>query len=135
MSNIGGDIVTFIEFIYAIIAILLITICILVSFFVVYKSISRNKKRIKELSFEELIQIVNIITNNEISLYERNIFNNGGKILDKASYDNYYKDILENIFKAISDDMIACITEYIDKESFYSMISREVLIYLNSKIL
>jgi hypothetical protein len=126
---------TFIEFIYSIILTLVIFLCILSLFYIGYKTIKSNKKPLQELSFEELFEIVNIIINNEISLYERNIFNNGGRILTKASYDNYYKDILQNVYNSLSDELVNNITVYIDRDSFYTMISREIQIYLNAKIM
>ena len=126
---------TFIEFIYSIILTLVIFLCILSLFYIGYKTIKSNKKPLQELSFEELFEIVNIIINNEISLYERNIFNNGGRILTKASYDNYYKDILQNVYNSLSDELVNSITVYINRDSFYTMISREIQIYLNAKIM
>jgi len=94
-----------------------------------------QKSKLDELTFEELFEIINIIINNEISLYERNIFDNGGKIIDKASYDNYYKDIFRNVLGSLSDDLVNHVTVYLNKDSFYSMISREIMVYLNSKVL
>lgn len=126
---------TFIEFIYSIILTLVIFLCVLSLFYIGYKTIKSNKKPLQELSFEELFEIVNIIINNEISLYERNIFNNGGRILTKASYDNYYKDILQNVYNSLSDELVNNITVYINRDSFYTMISREIQIYLNAKIM
>jgi hypothetical protein len=126
---------TFIEFIYSIVLVILITLCVLIAFFTIYKSINQNKTKLSQLTFEQLFEIVNLIISNEVSLYERNIFNNGGKILDKATYDNYYRDIMENVYKAFSTELVANITLYIDKESFYSMVSREIMVYLNNKII
>lgn len=94
-----------------------------------------HKSKLDELTFEQLFEIINIIINNEISLYERNIFDNGGKIIDKASYDNYYKDIFRNVLESLSDDLVNHVTVYLNKDSFYSMISREIMVYLNSKVL
>lgn len=94
-----------------------------------------HKNKLDELTFEQLFEIINIIINNEISLYERNIFDNGGKIIDKASYDNYYKDIFRNVLESLSDDLVNHVTVYLNKDSFYSMISREIMVYLNSKVL
>lgn len=125
----------FFSFLYIALLVIIIFICTVTSFFVIYKTIVKSRNRVNELSFEELFEIVNIIISNEISLYERNIFNNKGKILDKASYDNYYKDILQNVYNALSDELVNSVTVYLDRESFYTMISREIQIYLNSKIM
>ena len=125
----------FIDFIYALIFIFIIFILTIITICFVYKLHHKRVNPLNDLSFEQLFQIVNLIISNEVSLYERNIFNNGGKILDKASYDNYYRDIMENVYKSFSDDLVNSITVYIDKESFYSMVSREIMVYLNNKII
>lgn len=96
---------------------------------------SKYNSRLDNLTFEQLFEIVNVIISNEISLYERNIFNNGGKILDKSTYDTYYKDIFKNVLDALSDELVSNITKYLKKDSFYSMISREIMVYLNGKVL
>lgn len=125
---------TLMEFIYTLIIILVIFFCVLILISVLYKLHVKSKKPLEELNFEQLFEIVNLIISNEVSLYERNIFDNGGKIFDKASYDNYYRDIMENVYKSFSTDLVNSITRYIDKESFYSMVSREIMVYLNNKI-
>lgn len=125
----------FMDFLYTLIIIFVIFILLIVLIAFIYKLRNTRKDPLSELSFEQLFEIVNLIISNEVSLYERNIFNNGGKVLDKATYDNYYKDIMENVFKSFSDGLVTNITKYIDKESFYSMVSREIMVYLNNKII
>ena len=125
----------FMDFLYTLIIIFVIFILLLVLIALIYKLRNTRKDPLSELSFEQLFEIANLIISNEVSLYERNIFNNGGKVLDKATYDNYYKDIMENVFKSFSDGLVTNITKYIDKESFYSMVSREIMVYLNNKII
>lgn len=125
----------FIDFIYALIFIFVIFILTIVTICFVYKLRHKRVNPLDNLSFEQLFQIVNLIISNEVSLYERNIFDNGGKIFDKASYDNYYRDIMENVYKSFSDDLVDSITVYIDKNTFYSMVSREIMVYLNNKII
>lgn len=97
--------------------------------------IIRFKQKTEFLSIEDVITAVNLVIRTEISLYERNVFDNGGRILTNSSYENYYRDITENILKALSKDIIDKATFYFTKESLYSMISREVKIYLNDKII
>ena len=99
------------------------------------ESKSKYNSRLDNLTFEQLFEIVNVIISNEISLYERNIFDNGGKILDKSTYDTYYKDIFKNVLDAPSDELVSNITKYLKKDSFYSMISREIMVYLNGKVI
>ncbi len=93
------------------------------------------KPRTQDLSIEELFSSINAIVSNEISLYERNILDNGGKIITNASYQNYYKDIMENISKSLSPDIIHRLSFYIKEDALITMISREVKIYLNNKII
>lgn len=110
---------------------------ILFMYLIIKKAENRSKynSRLDNLTFEQLFEIVNVIISNEISLYERNIFDNGGKILDKSTYDTYYKDIFKNVLDALSDELVSNITKYLKKDSFYSMISREIMVYLNGKVL
>ena len=110
---------------------------ILFMYLIIKKTENRSKynNRLDNLTFEQLFEIVNVIISNEISLYERNIFDNGGKILDKSTYDTYYKDIFKNVLDALSDELVSNITKYLKKDSFYSMISREIMVYLNGKVL
>lgn len=93
------------------------------------------KPRTQDLTIEELFSSINAIVSNEISLYERNILDNGGKIITNASYQNYYKDIMENISKSLSPDIIDRLSFYIKEDALITMISREVKIYLNNKII
>ena len=103
--------------------------------YAIYKFVLiKFKQRTQDLTIEELFNSINVIVNNEISLYERNILDNGGKIITNVSYQNYYKDIMENITKSLSPDIIARIGFYIKEEALITWISREVKIYLNSKI-
>ena len=115
--------------------ILFIPVGIFTLIYAIYKFVLiKFKQRTQDLTIEELFNSINVIVNNEISLYERNILDNGGKIITNASYQNYYKDIMENITKSLSPDIIARIGFYIKEEALITWISREVKIYLNSKI-
>lgn len=125
----------YIGIICLILIVILLLILILLIAFVPINVNKSSKSKLDDLTFEQLFEIVNIIINNEISLYERNIFDNGGKILDKSTYDNYYKDIFKNVLASLSDDLVNHITPYLSKQSFHSMISREILVYLNSKVI
>lgn len=101
----------------------------------VYKYIIiKFKAKNTELSVSELFSSIGIVINNEISLYERNLLDNKGSVLTNATYDTYYKDLTTNIINALSDDIVERLSFYITREALYKMISREVQIYLNSKI-
>ena len=101
----------------------------------VYKYvIIKFKAKNTELSVSELFSSIGIVINNEISLYERNLLDNKGSVLTNTTYDTYYKDLTTNIINALSDDIVERLSFYITREALYKMISREVQIYLNSKI-
>lgn len=111
-----------------------IAIIIFALIFALLKIMIKYRNKLVKLSIEELFEAVNIIVRNEISLYERNVFMNNGKIISNASYKNYYEDILKNVYDALSPDIISRIEFYINKKSLYTMISREIEVYLNSKV-
>mgnify|MGYP003414964028 FL=1 len=101
----------------------------------VYKYvIIKFKAKNTELSVSELFSSIGIVINNEISLSERNLLDNKGSVLTNTTYDTYYKDLTTNIINALSDDIVERLSFYITREALYKMISREVQIYLNSKI-
>lgn len=117
----------------------IILIMAFVFIFCIYKFIILKYRSIKtklsmHLTVEELLDAISIVVTNEISMYERNLFDNKGKILSNATYDNYYKDIMQNISDALSPEIIERLEFYITRESLYRLISREVQVYLNEKI-
>lgn len=122
-------------FIFSTLLTIIITLCVLGTFFVVIRVLIKSRTKFMQLDITELFQAINIIVSNEISMYERNAFDNGGKMISNATYENYYKDIMKNIYTSLSPDIIDRLSFYINKESLYTMISKEVKIYLNSKIM
>ena len=113
-----------------------IILCMLFAFvFCVYKFIVlKFKPKNTDLTIDQLFSSIGIVINNEISLYERNLLDNGGKILSNATYDTYYKDLTTNIINSLSEDVIKRLEFFITRKALYQMISREVQIYLNDKI-
>lgn len=123
-------------FIFVLVIILFTLVGIFALVYSIYRFVFiKLKPRTQDLSIEELFSSINAIVSNEISLYERNILDNGGKIITNASYQNYYKDIMENISKSLSPDIIHRLSFYIKEDALITMISREVKIYLNNKII
>lgn len=93
------------------------------------------KKRSQYVSVEDLYQTLAVIVSNEISLYERSIFEHGGKIVTNATFDNYYKDICQRIHDALSEELMYQFSFYLTEEAVYKVISRTVKNYLTEKIL
>lgn len=93
------------------------------------------KKQSTVAPLEDLYQTLALIISNEISLYERSIFENGGKIVTNATFDNYYKDICQRVYDSLSDQLMTQFSFYLTKEAVYKIVSRTVKNYLTEKIL
>lgn len=93
------------------------------------------KKKSNIAPIEDLYQTLAIIISNEITLYERSIFENGGKIVTNATFDNYYRDICQRIHDSLSDELMNQFSFYLTKDAVYKIISRTVKNYLTEKIL
>lgn len=93
------------------------------------------KKKANIAPIEDLYQTLAIIISNEITLYERSIFENGGKIVTNATFDNYYRDICQRIHDSLSDELMNQFSFYLTKDAVYKIISRTVKNYLTEKIL
>lgn len=93
------------------------------------------KKKSTVAPVEDLYQTLAIIISNEISLYERSIFEHGGKIVTNATFDNYYRDICQRIHDSLSEELMTQFSFYLTKEAVYKIISRTVKNYLQEKIL
>ena len=102
--------------------------------FIIMKNRTDNATLSMNLTINDLLDAVSIVVSNEISIYERNAFDNKGMILSNSTFDNYYKDIMKNILNALSPQIIERLGFYITKDSLYRLISREVQVYLNNKI-
>lgn len=125
----------FVLFTSIVILIALTLIMVFTFIYCVFKYIIiKFKSKNTELTVSELFSAIGIVINNEISLYERNLLENNGKVLTNATYDTYYKDLVTNIINALSDDIVERLSFFITREALYKMISREVQIYLNNKI-
>lgn len=125
----------FVLFTSIVILVALTLIMVFAFIYCVFKYIIiKFKSKNTELTVSELFSAIGIVINNEISLYERNLLENNGKVLTNATYDTYYKDLVTNIINALSDDIVERLSFFITREALYKMISREVQIYLNNKI-
>ena len=129
------DIILTIIAVTAIILTMLFVFIFCIYKFIILKYRENNIKLSTNLTIDELMDAISIVVTNEISLYERNVLDNKGKILTNATYDNYYKDIMQNISDALSPEIIERLGFYITRPSLYRMISREVQTYLNGKIM
>ena len=122
-------------FLFIALLIILTAVTVVISVQLIMKILVRNRNKIQKLTIDELFDAIAMVVTNEISLYERNVLDNKGKIVSNASYENYYKDIMKNVCESLSDDIIDRLSFYINRQSIFTWISREIKIYLNNKIM
>jgi hypothetical protein len=111
-----------------------IAIVLLITLYLFYHRIyTPYRLRTTNNTFSELIDILSVTINSELDLYERNVFNTKGAITN-SNFDNYYYDICESIQGDLSDIFIIQMRRYLNEDAIYSMITRQVRIYLTNKI-
>ena len=126
---------SFKTFLFIALLIILTAVTVVISVQLIMKILVRNRNKIQKLTIDELFDAIAMVVTNDISLYERNALDNKGKIVSNASYENYYKDIMKNVCESLSDDIIDRLSFYINRQSIFTWISREIKIYLNNKIM
>ena len=126
---------SFKTFLFIALLIILTAVTVVISVQLIMKILVRNRNKIQKLTIDELFDAIAMVVTNEISLYERNVLDNKGKIVSNASYENYYKDIMKNVCESLSDDIIDRLSFYINRQSIFTWISREIKVYLNNKIM
>ena len=117
-----------------IIVAVLICIYLLTSSFV-NKVLVPYKYKTFNLSTEELFQSLDIVVKNEIDMFEKSVFENGGKLLNNQTFDNYYKEICTRIVEDLSEEFLNKFEYYMDRKSLIRFITRLVRSYLSEKIL
>lgn len=127
----GSDLMT----IFIIAVFILFTIAILeLAAFVFYKYIYTPHKVISNTSsLTELLTILNLIINTEFTLYEKNIFSTKGA-LTNANFENFYRDIVNNVINSLSDDFFIKMEFYIKSDAVVAIISRNVHNFLVEKV-
>jgi hypothetical protein len=109
-------------------------LCIGIAIYLFYKKIyTPYKSKSYSATFPDLINILTIIINTEIDLYEKNVFNTRAA-LTNSNFENYYKDICTSINQNLSPDFLDKLSRYITIDAIYTYITRTVKIYLTSKI-
>lgn len=114
---------------------IIMCLMILLILHIFYTKIYVNyKKRTSYISIEELFTILQIIINNEIDIYERNVFLTRGEIVSNSNFDNVYKDICERICSNFTDEFYDKFSNFISKETMIKTICHMVQVYLTEKI-
>lgn len=84
-------------------------------------------------SFEELLKILETICNFQLSLYEKDIFENKGAITN-SNFDNFYHDLVNSIIDSLSPHFFYKMNFYIKEEAVVEIICRIVKQYLSEKV-
>lgn len=124
---------------YAVIVVLAVT-AILLIFAAIFKKMVNDvivpyKYKTFNLTTEELFQSLDIIIKNEIDIFEKSVFENGGKILNNQTFDNYYKEICNRVVDDLSEEFLNKFEYYMDRKALIRFITRVVRSYLSEKIL
>ena len=98
------------------------------------KILVKYKRRTTGLSLNELLVSLNAIIENEISVYEKSIFEGGKRVGTTAQFENYYRDLVERILSDLSDDFFDKMEPYMKKEAVVALICRTIKGYLGGKV-
>ena len=119
---------------------LLITIIILeviISIrYIVLKVLIPYKRYTADLSMPELLTALNAIIENQITLYNKSIFEGGQKkIASNAQFENYYRDLCDRILNDLSPEFFERMSFFMKKEAVVALICRTVKEYLSENML
>lgn len=99
-----------------------------------YLNIYANyKTKTGGFDIDDIMEVLRIITQAEIEMYEENIFSKR-QALTNTSYENYFKDITNNIINALSPEFFYKSSVYFTEETIIRIITRNVSKYLQEKI-
>lgn len=119
-----------IYFVYPIFIVLLFLIASYIFFNLIY---TKYKLRTTNMSFADLMTVLNATINTELELYEKDVFSIKGS-LSNSNFDNFYIDITTNILTKLSDTFFLQMSAYLTEEAIGTIIGRAVKIYLTEKI-
>lgn len=92
------------------------------------------KYKTMNMTTEEMFNELSLIIQNEITLYEKSIFENGGKFLENRTFENYYRDICNKIGADIPPEFYERFAYYMAPDAVNKFIARTVRTYLEQKL-
>lgn len=113
-----------------------IGILVLVCSFILFRKIlPQYEIAVSDVSFEELLIVLNATINTELELWEKEVFKNKDNSIGLNSrYENYYHEISMKIVKSLSPTYFQNIEKYITEEAVISIIGRRVKMFLNDHV-
>ena len=117
-----------------IISLIIASTFLLTAYTFLFRILSPFIRRNRKLTYEELFQTVWTTVDAEFSIYENNIFKNGGTPLNDASFKNYYHVISTELVDKFDKDFLFRVTQIMDMTSFISFLGALVNTYLSQKL-
>ena len=117
-----------------IISLIIASTFLLTAYTFLFRILSPFIRRNHKLTYEELFQTVWTTVDAEFSIYENNIFKNGGTPLNDASFKNYYHVISTELVDKFDKDFLFRVTQIMDMTSFISFLGALVNTYLSQKL-
>lgn len=117
-----------------IISLIIASTFLLTAYTFLFRILSPFIRRNRKLTYEELFQTVWTTVDAEFSIYENNIFKNGGTPLNDASFKNYYHVISAELVDKFDKDFLFRVTQIMDMTSFISFLGALVNTYLSQKL-
>ena len=83
---------------------------------------------------DQLFGFLNIVIENEISMFDKRVFGNKRTGISNSDYENFYKELCTTILNGFSEDYLYKMSFFLSDEHLASIVSRTVHEYLVSKL-
>ena len=94
------------------------------------------KRYTADLSMTELLTALNSVIENQITIYNKSVFEGGKKkIASNTQFENYYKDLCNRILDDLSPEFFERMSFFMKKEAVVALICRTVKEYLSENVL
>lgn len=101
--------------------------------FLLVRYINYRWLTVTNLSFDEMMSILNLTVRSEMDLYDRTILRFKGHI-NNSNYVNFYNDMCNHIFARIPKSFYVSMQRYITQEAIAEIITQSVQEFLVTKI-
>lgn len=112
-----------------------VTLLVLLCIFVIFRIIlPRYRVITSQVSFDDLILVLNAEINSELDMWKSDVFTEGKGIANNSQYENYYNEISMTILKSLSPIYFTNMEKYMTSEAIVSIIGRRVKNFLNEYV-
>ena len=110
---------------------LLVVFCLAATFLSMLRK--REKNRLEDLPFEDLMAVLSLIINTELAEYDNELLI-GNRPISNQNFDKFYDDITHKILDNISDELMDALASYTTTDNVIRIIARRTKAYLRDKI-